>query len=122
MRVPFALWVSGLALLSPGCVLVTDATHLVAYKTSQSWNEYWERSRNRTWARAAWDEVRAADPQHPYSDDYALGFADGFETYLYKGGTGEPPPMAPPRYRKLRYQTAEGYRAIEDWFAGYRHG
>jgi hypothetical protein len=122
MRGSFALWLIGLSALSPGCALVTDATRLVAYQTSRSWNEHKERSRNRRWAEAAWEEVQAATPNHPYSADYAQGFKDGFETYLYQGGTGEPPPVAPPRYRTLRYQTPQGYQAIQDWFAGYRHG
>jgi hypothetical protein len=121
MRVHLALGIIGLSLLSPGCALVTDATHLLVYEANKSYNDHRERSRNRRWANAAWDEVRQSEPGHPYSDDYAWGFKEGFANYLYRG-TPEPPPVAPPRYRTLRYQTPEGYRAVEDWFAGYRRG
>src|SRR5262249_20791963 len=71
------------------------------------------------WASEAWREVALSGA---YSSDYADGFKEGFAEYLYQGGNGEPPVMAPPRYRRIGYQTAEGHRAVEDWFAGYRHG
>ena len=63
-----------------------------------------------------------ANPDHPYSVDYRRGFVDGFADYLYAGGSGEPPVVPPWRYRKASYETPEGYAAIEDWFAGFRHG
>jgi hypothetical protein len=58
----------------------------------------------------------------PYSRDYARGFLKGFEDYVYAGGNGLPPPVPPPRYWGIYYQTPEGHQAIEDWFAGFRHG
>src|SRR5262249_8215357 len=32
------------------------------------------------------------------------------------------PPVPPGRYRRKRYMTPEGCAAVEDWFAGFRHG
>jgi hypothetical protein len=32
------------------------------------------------------------------------------------------PPVPPERYRRKRYMTPEGCAAVEDWFAGFRHG
>jgi hypothetical protein len=61
-------------------------------------------------------------PARPYSPDYAMGFKDGFADYLYAGGTGEPPPLPPRYYWKMRYETPDGHQAMEDWFAGFRHG
>jgi hypothetical protein len=109
-----------------------------------------ERHRNYKLAEAAWAEVEkgnhgqvqaacnhgfnygSADYLNPgetaelapvrYSRDYAKGFKDGFADFLYAGGTGEPPPVPPRYYWKLRYETADGHRAMEDWFAGFRHG
>src|SRR5207237_1248141 len=52
----------------------------------------------------------------------AVGFKEGFAEFLYQGGDGEPPPLPPQKYRSIRYQTPEGYQAVEAWFAGYRHG
>jgi hypothetical protein len=56
------------------------------------------------------------------SKDYAEGFKDGFIDYLQFGGSGQPPYAPPKRYWGPNYRTPEGYRAIEDWFAGFRHG
>jgi hypothetical protein len=56
------------------------------------------------------------------SEDYAHGFKAGFAEFLFRGGDGEPPLMPPLRYRDIRYQNERGYSAVQDWFAGYRHG
>jgi hypothetical protein len=111
-----------LALLCPGCALVGDGAHLLAYRTHQSVSDCLERQRDRRWAEDAWDKTRCSSSGQDYSADYARGFKDGFADYLYEGGTGEPPLVAPKHYRALRYQTAMGYVAVQDWFAGYRHG
>jgi hypothetical protein len=86
----------------------------------QAVEDHAERQRNKKWAAAAWRDVHAQAPG--LSADYGAGFREGFAQYLYQGGNGEPPLLPPPHYRKLRYQTPEGYQAIADWFAGYRHG
>jgi hypothetical protein len=110
-----------LSLCSPGCALICDGVQTVCTSVGDAVDDTLECIRNRKWADAAWAEVCAGEP-HDYSDDYAAGFRDGFTTYLFRGGDGEPPPVAPAKYRKFRYQTPHGYKAIEDWFAGYRHG
>src|SRR5205814_477965 len=85
-----------------------------------------EMKRNRRWAESAWCEYTSwsggGTKGVHHSTDYADGFKDGYAEYLYRGGDGEPPLVAPLRYRHTRYQTPQGYQAIEDWFAGYRHG
>jgi hypothetical protein len=123
MRVPFTLWLVGLSCLCSGCSLFCDSAGLLTYKMRQAVDDCFEQLRNQRWAEAAWDQVCQGNrSQQPYSDDYACGFKYGFADYLYQGGTGEPPLLAPGRYRSLRYQTAAGYLAVQDWFAGYRHG
>ena len=54
--------------------------------------------------------------------DHAEGFKDGFAEYLFRGGDGESNLVAPLHYRQIKYQSPEGYAAIQDWFSGYRHG
>jgi hypothetical protein len=81
-----------------------------------------ERSHNRHLAEAAWHGVQQAHPDQVYTVYYAQGFLDGFSDYLYAGGTGEPPVVPPWQYRRLAYETPEGAQAVEDWFAGFRHG
>jgi hypothetical protein len=85
-------------------------------------DEYRINSRNHRLAREAWTEICQASPEHAFSPDYADGFIEGYADYLESGGTGQPPAVPPFRYRLSRYQTPEGIRAIEDWYAGFRHG
>jgi hypothetical protein len=122
MRRRSPLWLIGLLLLGPGCTLVRDATSLAVFKVRESAEDFSETIRNRRWAEHAWADVQNAKTDAAYSEDYAQGFKDGFAHYLFRGGNGEPPPLPPRRYRGLRYQTPQGYQAIEDWFAGFRHG
>jgi hypothetical protein len=42
--------------------------------------------------------------------------------YLQYGGTGQPPFVPPRRYWGVHYRTPDGYRAVEDWYAGFRSG
>jgi hypothetical protein len=111
-----------LSACSSGCALLCDATSLMVFKVRESVEDCHESVRNHKWAEEAWVRVRAGTPGAPYSKDYAQGFKDGFAYFLFHGGTGEPPALPPSGYRKVAYQTPQGYQAIEDWFAGYRHG
>jgi len=78
--------------------------------------------RNYRLARQAWREVSGRHPGKHHSSDYGDGFVDGFADYLESGGNGQPPAVPPFRYRLSRYQTPEGYQAIEEWYAGFRVG
>ncbi len=122
MRKRLGFVLVGLGLLGSGCSLITDATCLTVFTVRQTAEDFGESIRNRRWADFAWEDAKRADLHRAYSEDYACGFKDGFTNYLYRGGHGEPPPLPPAHYRKVRYQTPQGYRAIEDWFAGFRHG
>ena len=113
---------TGLSLGGSGCALFTDGICVTSYWTKETISEFRERVRDRDWAKEAWAEVRRTNPNACYSDDYAAGFEDGFASYVYRGGNCEPPPLPPKHYRKVSYQTPQGYRAIEDWFEGYRQG
>jgi hypothetical protein len=119
MGARFSRAVVGLVLLCPGCMF-GEATHVLSSRVHQAVEGCAERRRNAQWAEEAWVAVvRCAGPG--LSEDYARGFKNGFADFLYFG-RGEPPPLPPEHYRGLKYQTPQGYRAIEDWFAGYRHG
>ncbi len=78
-------------------------------------------NRNRKLAEKAWEEI-CPSFQTPASKDYITGFKDGYADYLDAGGTGEPPPYPPYCYRTGCYQNEEGQKAMQDWFAGFRHG
>jgi len=121
MRVHHALVILGLGLCGPGCALLTDSANTLFRSVADEVDDACAGLRNWRWAEQAWQEVGAAGPG-AHSDDYARGFKSGFADYLDMGGSGEPPVVAPPRYRGWRYQTPQGYQAIQEWFAGYRHG
>ena len=111
-----------LSILSQGCTLICDGVRVTCTCVEDKVEDVLEYRRDRQLANEVWGSVCSCKPAHTYSNDYVLGFKDGFVDYLYRGGNGEPPPLAPAKYRKFRYQTPQGYLAIEDWFAGYRHG
>lgn len=122
MRQRLVTMVFASCLCTSGCTLVSDVTHLVGYKAAETMRDCAEQRRNRRWAEGAWEMAQADARTRCTSADYADGFKCGFADFLYRGGNGEPPFVAPKRYRALRYQTEGGYQAVLEWFAGYRHG
>ena len=122
MRSRYRIWVIGLGLLcGGGCGLAEQSINVASYKINQRIQEHEERAATAL-ADEAWQAVCAARPDLAKSADYAAGFKDGFAEDVWRGGTGEPPPMPPLKYRDIRYQTPSGYQAIEAWFSGYRQG
>jgi hypothetical protein len=121
MRLAFTTMLFGLSLLGSGCALVVDANRNVVRSICKPIEEHQEIARNRRWADITWKSVCAAEPGS-HSSDYASGFKDGYAEYLFRGGDGAPPLIAPQRYRHVKYQTPAGTAAIQDWFHGYRHG
>jgi len=71
-------------------------------------------------ADQAWNSYRELRPEED-SPDFARGFRDGYAGFLHTGHL-EPPSAPPERYRWFRRDGPTGYRAAEDWFAGYRIG
>jgi hypothetical protein len=78
--------------------------------------------RNRRRAERAWAGVKHGVEGPAWTKDYANGFMDGYADYLTNGGNGEPPATPPFHYRLHHYQTPDGLRAMDEWFAGFRHG
>jgi hypothetical protein len=122
MRPVLALSLFGLSMLCPGCALTQDAFRNLKVAVCTPIEAHQELARNRLWAETAWAKASPNCGTRGDSEDYAQGFKDGYAEYLYRGGDGEPPLLAPKRYRHVQYQTPQGYLAVEEWFAGYRHG
>jgi len=122
MRAVSALAIVGTALLSHGCGSLEQSAGVRSTRSVQSRNDHAERVRILRWADAVWDDLVVSSDNRKFSRDYESGFKEGFAEYLSQGGTEEPSPVPPARYDKSRYQTPRGCAAIEDWFAGYRHG
>jgi len=122
MRIAHAAWLIAFCILSPGCALFEDATHNAWFGVTSQVGAHREKHRNRQWAEQAWQAACMTLDGELRNGDYADGFKDGYAEYLFRGGDGEPPLVAPAHYRHYRYQTSQGYQAVEHWFAGYRHG
>lgn len=122
MRPAIALSLFGWSILCSGCALIEDGNRNLCVALSTPIETHREMARNRRWAEDAWRGVAGNGGPCKHTNDYAQGFKDGYAEYLFRGGDSEPPLVAPLHYRQLRYQTPKGYLAVEDWFAGYRHG
>lgn len=114
----------GLSLLSSSCgPLYNTSRTMVAEPVAycDSATKLVELNRDYKRAKEALAQIEK-DCGRTYSEDYACGFEEGFIDYLYAGPRSAPPPLPPRCYWKPKYQTPEGYRAIEQWFAGFAHG
>jgi hypothetical protein len=115
----------GIAVFAPGCNLLQNSTRTLIVEPLHYCNviqEHRARVDFRATAREVWEEYLEANNDESFSTDYADGFQEGFADYLYAGGTGEPPPVPPRKYWKNKFATPQGRQAIQDWFAGFRHG
>jgi hypothetical protein len=122
MKPTQAILLLGLSIACSGCALVQDACRNAWVNCSTPYEEHRETARNREWAEAALQTACAQGKLGGISEDFASGFKDGFVEYLFRGGEGLPPLVAPYRYRNIRYQNPQGYQAIQDWFTGFRVG
>jgi hypothetical protein len=112
----------GLLGFCQGCNLAVNFSRDVVFEVERASHECAEKVRDQRLAAAAWNEVQESTHKGAYSTDYARGFKDGYADYLFAGGTGEPPLLPPRHYWGVGYETPDGVQAIQDWFAGYRHG
>jgi hypothetical protein len=74
------------------------------------------------WAAEEWERAVQSSPDITNSPSYHAGFVDGFVDYVYRGGTGEPPPIPPREFWNVEGRSPEGKAMANDWFAGFRHG
>jgi hypothetical protein len=122
MRVQQMLSALLLCLPGAGCAMYETVTRNVVRAALDSADDKFTRRRDRRWAEAAWDDWRRQNRGEPFSADYGSGFRDGYADTLDGGGRAVPPAVPPWRYRRPRYQTPAGYRAVEDWYAGFQDG
>lgn len=123
---------SVVCLLCSGCAVCENlATTAVMQpiKYSKYLDEKHQEKQFRAMANEALEQQRATARAElddyscePFTFDEECGFVDGFVDQLIYGGDGNAPPLPPRRYWKIKYQNPEGFRAMEDWFIGYRHG
>ena len=124
MRPRLAVWLFGMiVLLLPGCLsgYIAKNVFVDPMKYDYHIDNLFRCVRDKKWAELAWQRVEETTP-YPLSKHYRRGSEEGFHDYLNNGGNGEPPLSPPRRYWALFYQSPEGSEAIQDWFAGFRHG
>jgi hypothetical protein len=125
------LLVCGLSLT--GCSSVIHDTHHVFFLARRTTkleprhfpyikNEKQTRRRDAALARRAWTEVVAQSGGGGFSKHYERGFLTGFADYMFRGGDGQVPLVPPRDYWQLGYQSERGKQAVDDWYAGFRHG
>jgi hypothetical protein len=118
----------GVCLTGPGCQFCYEIKRNLINEPLYCCDQVAIRMRHERLAKQAWDEM-VQQYGCTFSDDYRRGFIDGFVDYLTYGGCVNgceegpfTPPVPPEHYRHKGYMTPEGYRAIEEWFMGFRHG
>lgn len=115
----------GFCAVSSGCTASHNFTRTLFVEPLQYcgyFDEHHTHSRHCRLAKEAWHRIRQKNPRKRFSKDYACGFREGYTDFLDAGGTGQPPPLPPRRYWKDSYATPPGRQAVQDWFAGFRHG
>jgi hypothetical protein len=122
MRMKQAVWILLLAALNSGCSLAGIAARNLSNEAALFKDACVEKVELGRLANETWQNILSQAPPCRYSLDYEAGFKAGFIDFVDAGGTGEPPPLPPKRYQRLRFQTPQGWKAAEDWFAGFRHG
>jgi hypothetical protein len=122
MKLDRRLFLVAVLLLQPGCGFFCYSIQNLIEAPVDAKDECVMHYRFSAMAEDAWKQVPCADPSLPYSRHYARGFKAGYVGYLEGGGSVEPPAEPPWIYRTSHFETPEGVEAINDWFAGYRHG
>ncbi len=114
-----------LTAILPGCTLCQNIKRSVLSEPTRycASADRWRSIRTyRGWADEVYTRMFGCGGEVHYSDAFEAGFKDGFADYVYGGGSGEPPPVAPREFWDVRYRTPEGDARAADWFDGYRHG
>jgi hypothetical protein len=130
MRNKLTLGLVGLCLGAPGCSFLEKVTHgafchdyVVETEECpiQQSEDCLMSNRHHPEAVTSWTAYREKHPA-VYSDDFAWGFKRGFAASLDGAGSTQSPPQPPQYYCQVKYETPQGYRAIEDWYSGYEQG
>jgi len=123
MRLKTILILGGLCALGSGCSPLFHWSRTAGREKGeyvQCENVTESRCSNKL-SETAWEQVRLANPEVPYSADFADGFKKGFAEHL-QTGKSEPPALPPPCYGPLAYGSIEGRQAVLDWFRGFHLG
>jgi hypothetical protein len=116
------LLILALCTTQAGCGFAWYGTRNLLEAPLNCCDDFKERCRLDRLADQAWADVDKQQLPRPDSKFYADGFKKGFVDHLHYDGQGQPPAVPPWIYRGTDFQSPEGRFAIDDWFAGFRHG
>ncbi len=119
------LWFLGLAVLCQGCITFANTARTLLVQPghfSDEWDRLITYCLHRRMAKDALKSHASMHPGEHGTADFEAGFLDGYTRYLDKGGAGNPPPVPPRCYWRVKYRTPEGRQAVEEYFAGFRTG
>src|SRR4051794_37417424 len=106
----------GLLSIGPGCSLVNNAARNVEHEVFLCAEELAEKHRFGSMAEEALAQFSSGSSEGAISEDFADGFKEGYVDHLLRGGNGQLPTLPPRKYWKARYESPQGYMAIEQWF------
>jgi hypothetical protein len=124
MQIKWVLFLGGLGMVCQGCSPLDHAVRTLIIEPTQyppRLDDLKECARNKKTAERAWAEFQEKQGED-FSEHFERGFKEGYADYLYAGGTGQPPPLPPRVYWRVEFETPEGQKAINDWFAGFSGG
>lgn len=102
-----------------GCNMMSNAYQQL--RQHEALDEFMVHHRNRVMAARAWYRQKRCFDGHHHHDELKEGFIDGYMA-VAEGGDGCLPAIAPRKYWGWQYQSADGQRAVNAWFAAYPHG
>jgi hypothetical protein len=125
MRIQWTLLLGGIGLACQGCGPLAHVGRTLIVEPTlypRRLDDHVDRSRNKQLSEEAWMAFLEAHGPTIYSEDFELGFKEGYQDYLYSGGSGAPPPVPPRYYWRAEFESQEGHQAIQNWFAGFHEG
>ncbi len=122
MKVARPRWILPVCVLQSGCSFAYYGAKNLLEAPIDACDEHLMRCRFDRMAEDAWRQAVVDDPSLALAYHYGAGFRRGFADYLEANGTGQPPAAPPWEYRTAAFETPQGQRDIEDWYAGFRNG
>lgn len=105
-----------------GCSLQRTAAHNLVYEHHLRHGDKSLEREIRADAHAALRQLCGKHAHKTYTDEYELGFSDGYFDFLDRGGPVQPPTLPPTSLRRKKYLTAEGQTKVRDYFMGFQYG
>ena len=105
-----------------GCSLQRTAAHNLGFERHLRHGDNSLEREIRADARATLRQICGPHAHPSFTEEYELGFSDGYFDFLDRGGPVQPPTLPPTSLRRKQYLTAEGQAKVRDYFLGFQYG